>query len=153
VEAIVRFLALVLLLLVAISASAAESPSPERSEYLLSRGAGFLMKIGSPDFGARYGMTFEVIKRRRSSLYALVSFENPEDPEAPFVVEEFIARTQKEITPQSPPFFEARNNHVYTVTVELFSDAKHTQKVGEHRQGVLMSVDEELLPRLSVRLK
>lgn len=128
-----------------------EPPRAQKSEYLLSTGAGFLMQVDGD--GAAYGMTFELRKKVRKPLHAVVTFENPADPESPFVVEETIARGQRELRPGSPRFTEAHNGRIYQVRVDLYEDASKEKRLGSHVQGVLFSVPEALAPRLGVTLK
>ena len=141
---------LALFLLIPVAHSS-DPQAPSKSKYLATTAGGFIMRVG--DAGAQYGLTFELRKKIKDPIFATVTFDNPGNPESPMVVEAQIAPGQKSFTTTSPSFTVAENGRTYFVNVALYSDVSRSKILGEHRQGLLFYVDEQLAPRVGISLK
>jgi hypothetical protein len=121
------------------------SPSPNRSQYVVSRGAGFLF---TPEGGVVYGMTFELTQHLDQTVYAITLFENPEKRALPLRVEATIEPGNAEFQIKSPRLTTLTNNRLYMVHLSLYWDSAHAQPLGVHQQQVLFSVPPDLKLRI-----
>jgi hypothetical protein len=132
-------------LFVAASCANVGVPEPQRSEYVISTGAGFAM---TPERGVYYGMTFEFRRAFANPIFVVALFENPADSLSPLRVEKTVDAETLDFTIQSPQLKVLKNNKRYIVELSLYQDDAHTQLIGQHRQEVLFSVPREYKPRL-----
>ena len=112
---------------------AQSQPRPAKSKYLVTEGAGFMMKRGE---GVMYAVTFSVREPMASPLYATISFENPENRKSPYVLDLTVEPGQARILAQSPGISRIKNGKTYKVEVLLFSDQSRTERIGKHVQKV-----------------
>jgi hypothetical protein len=138
---------LVALLIVAngCSVNAPRTPNPNRSEYLVSKAAGFLFVPGN---GIVYGTAFALTRVMDSPVYAVALFENPEKGALPLRAEVTIEPGSLEFQVKSPRLTMLTNNKLYTVKLSLYWDVAHMQLLGVHQQQVLFSVPRDFELRI-----
>lgn len=127
------------------SVGASRLPKPNRSEYIVSKAAGFLFEPGG---GVVYGTAFALTRLSDRPVYAVALFENPENGALPLRTEVTIQAGILEFQVKSPRLAVLTNNRLYTVNVSLYSDDAHTQVLGVHQQQVLFSVPPDLELRI-----
>jgi hypothetical protein len=127
------------------SVNAPRSPSPNRSEYVVSKAAGFLF---APGAGVVYGTAFALTQHMDRPVYAVALFENPEKGALPLRVEVTIEPGNLEFQVKSPRLTILTNNRLYMVNLSLYWDDAHTQLLGVHQQQVLFSVPPDLELRI-----
>lgn len=141
--------AALLVLLAAPIALAGSPPKPVKSEFLVTEGGGFIMKRGE---GVMYAMTFSTRKSVESPLYAVISFENPTNKKAPFIVESTLQPDQKELLVDSPPILRIKNGATYEVKILIYSDESHTKQIGKHKQKILFSMPADAARSFGIEL-
>jgi hypothetical protein len=139
-----------MLLLMAILLSVANGcsvgqPRPNRSEFVLSTGAGFLM---TPDRGVTYGMAFELRRLMDRPVYVVAEFENPEQGSPPLRTDMMVEAGKLEFLVKSPRLIVLKNNTRYSVSLNLYWDEAHRQQFAKHRQEVLFSVPPDEIWRI-----
>jgi hypothetical protein len=139
-----RIALLIALLLVAVGCSVGP-PRPNRSEFVISTGAGFLM---TPDRGVMYGMNFELRRVMDKPVYVVARFENPEASSPPLRSDVTVEAGTLEFLVQSPRLTAITNNRRYMVDLTLYWDDAHTHAFATHRQEVLFSMPQEELWRI-----
>jgi hypothetical protein len=127
------------------SVSAPRLPNPNRSEYVVSKAAGFLF---APGGGVVYGTIFALTRLVDRPVYAVALFENPENGAPPLRAEVTIEPGNLEFQVKSPRLTILTNNRLYTVNLSLYSDDAHTQLLGVHQQQVLFRVPPDLELRI-----
>jgi hypothetical protein len=142
-------LAVLLLVLLSVASGCSfnpsRPPSPNRSEYILSKAAGFLFVPGG---GVVYGTAFALTRLIEKPVYAVALFENPESGAPPLRVAVTIEPGNSEFQVKSPRLNVLTNNRLYTVNLSIYLDDAHTQLLGVHQQQVLFSVPPDLELRI-----
>jgi hypothetical protein len=141
----VAFLTALLVAANGCSLSPLRPPPPNRSEYVISKGGGFLF---SPEGGVVYGTVFALNRLMDKPAYVVALFENPEDGAPPLRTEVTIEPGNLEFQVKSPRLTILTNNRLYSVNLSLYSDDAHTQLLGVHRQQFLFSVPLDLKLRI-----
>jgi hypothetical protein len=141
-EGMRRALALLSSVLVSTLCLADRQPTPNRTEYLLSVGAGFQL---SEENGVTYGMSYKVIKPLPAQVFCVAMFANPEDPDIPLTKELAVPADAKEIQVQSPAIHSIQNDRRYLVRLTLYLDAEHTKMLTQHDQAVLFQIPADML--------
>lgn len=127
-----------------LTSSNSSSPlSAASSEFLETSGGGFLLKSGKP----MYAMTYTAIKQIPSGVVLRVSFENPEEPNAPLVTE--VMPGGERILVRSKPLNAIKNRKNYKVIVELVKD---TQIISSHVQYVRFDMPDAILVQMGVTI-
>ncbi len=121
--------------------AAAKTPRPQKSQYLRSESAGFVM---SEEKGVIYSLAFKSRQKLEAPLFVTVQFENPSNAATPLVLQTKLEPGQEVLSVQSPRLTEITHDKVYQVEVLLYSDEARTALVGRHRQDVLFSVAPQL---------
>jgi hypothetical protein len=121
---------------------AASEPEPNKTEFLLTTGAGFQL---SKEKGAVYGMSYQVRSAFPADIFGVALFEDPSDPDKPLKKEFKVAADAKEIRLQSQGLRTVQNDHVYSVKLMLYLDPEHTDLLSEHDQDVLFNVPEAMV--------
>ena len=151
----IRILCAICILLSAVTSSFAllkkKAPKPEKSEYLLTAGGGFL-RAGKTR-GIVYAMTFKRLKMQDQTIYALITFENPTDKNQPLTVEMELPAGQEQIIAQSPVIKSIKNRKNYLVTVTLYADREHAEKLGEHKQEVQFYLPPKIAKQIGLKLR
>jgi hypothetical protein len=127
------------------SVSPARPPPPNRSEYVTSKGGGFLF---APEGGVVYGTIFALTRLMDKPVYVVALFENPESGAPPLRAQVTIEPGNLEFQVKSPRLIMLTNNRLYTVNLSLYLDDAHTQLLGVHRQQFLFSVPPDLELRI-----
>lgn len=140
-----RHIMLVVTLLMAANGCTVGPPRPNRSEFVISTGAGFLM---TPDRGVMYGMNFELRRIMDKPVYVVAEFENPEQGSPPLRTEVTVEAGTLEFLVQSRRLTVLKNYTRYSVSLALYWDEAHRHAFGRHRQEVLFSVPPEEIWRL-----
>jgi hypothetical protein len=135
----------VIILLAGGSGCSVGLPRSNRSEFVISTGAGFLL---TPDLGARYGMNFELRRIMDKPVYVVAEFENPEKGFPPLRSESVVEPGTLEFLVQSPRLTVLSNDARYSVRLTLYWDAAHTRLLGRHRQEVLFSLPQDQVSRV-----
>jgi len=117
-------------------------PQAEKSEYLATRSANFLCSANSLFILAAFDVR---AKNLAHPLYAVVRFENPTDPAAPFETSASIRVGDKDFQARSPALQSVKADTLYGIDVTLFSDEAHTHVVGRHHQD-LLSPEQVAIP-------
>ena len=150
----IRILCAVCILLCAVSPSFAlfkkKAPKPEKSEYLVTAGGGFL-RAGETR-GIVYAMTFKRLKMQDRTMYALITFENPSDKDRPLTAEMELTAGQEQIIAQSPVIKSIKNKKNYLVTVTLYADRERSEKLGEHKQELLFYLPPKIAKQIGLKL-
>jgi len=115
--------------------------SASKSEYLATAGGGFLLKSGKP----MYAMTYSTIKQLPEGTLLKVSFENPEDPNAPFLSE--VTPKGEKILIRSKAMDTIRNRTNYKVVVELIQSG---EIISTHIQYVRFDMPDAVLSQMGV---
>ncbi len=144
-----NFAAMILALLATTICLAVSPAKPEKSEYLVTEGGGFILKRGE---GVMYALTFVLRKELTAPLYATISFENPSDQKSPFVIQATLQPDQHELKVASPSIPRIKNGTTYEVEILLFSDEARTKRVGKHDQGVLFNMPPDAVRAFGVEL-
>jgi hypothetical protein len=126
-------------------ASAASQPGPNKTEYLVSTSAGFML---TGENGVAYGMSFHVRKPLPGPVYCVALFDNPAAPDAPLKREFSVAADATEVRVQSDGMHVIQNDHRYRVRLMLYLDPEHTTLLSEHDQEVLFSMPANMLGML-----
>jgi hypothetical protein len=129
------------LLSLAAIAEAASTPDPTRSEYLVSKQAGFEMQEGE---GAYYSLTVDLVKSVAGTLYVIARFDNPEDATKPLSTEVIVQAGSRTFHVRSQPLTALKNKKRYKIALQLYSDAACTQLIGSHVQEVVINVDRNM---------
>ncbi len=138
-------LSLSITLLSVVAGCSVGQPSPNRSEFVLSTGAGFLM---TPEGGVTYGMAFELRRMLDRPVYVVAEFENPEHGSSPLRAELIVDTGKLEFLVKSPRLAVLKNNTRYAVSLTLYWDEAHRQEFAKHRQEVLFSVPPDEIWRI-----
>ena len=144
----IRHVVVVLALIIAVggcSVTPLHPPPPNRSEYVISKGGGFLF---SPEGGVVYGTIFALNRVMDKPVYVVALFENPEKGAPPLRAEVTIEPGNLEFQIKSPRLTVLTNNTLYSVNLSLYSDNDHTQLSGVHRQQFVFSVPPDLKLRI-----
>ena len=120
-------------------------PEPNRSEYVISKTAGFLFVPGG---GVVYGTVFALTRSMEGPVYVVALFENPEKGAPRLRADATIVPGDLEFLIKSPPLTMLTNHRLYTVNLSLYSDNSHTQLLGVHQQQVLFSIPADLEMRV-----
>jgi hypothetical protein len=129
----------------ACTASPLRPPAPNRSEYVISKGGGFLF---SPEGGVVYGTIFALNQPMDRPVYVVALFENPVHGAPSLRAEVKVEPGNLEFQVKSPRLTTLTNNRLYSVNLSLFSDSAHTLLLGEHRQQYVFSVPPDLKLRI-----
>jgi hypothetical protein len=143
-----RHIVLLVALLIAANGcgvSPLRTPPPNRSEYVTSKGGGFLF---APEGGAVYGTIFALNRLMDNPVYVVALFENPEKGAPPLRADVTIEPGNLEFQVKSPRLTMLTNNRLYAVSLSLYSDGAYTQLLGVHRQQFLFSVPPDLKLRI-----
>lgn len=116
--------------------------SATKSEYLSTSGGGFLLKSGKP----MYAMTYTTIKQLPEGTILNVSFENPENPNEPFLSK--VTPEGERILIRSKTMSAIKNRTNYKVIVELVQDE---QIISTHVQYVRFDMPDAVLNQMGVK--
>jgi len=143
---------LCLSLLVAAATEASEGwfPVPARSERLLTVGM-YVKPI--ENVGATFGLTLKILQPSGSPIYVLANFENPAKSGSVLRTSMRVAPWAKTFDVVSPAFSDAQNFHKYDSEVTIFSDSKHHNPIGKHKQQIAFAMPETILDNLKNRFK
>jgi hypothetical protein len=120
-------------------------PAPNRSEFIISKGGGFLF---APDSGVVYGTIFALTRLMDRPVYVVALYENPDDGAPPLRAVVTIEPGIVEFQVKSPRLATLTNHRLYKVNLSLYSDDAHTQLLGVHQQQFLFSVPPDLELRI-----
>ena len=114
------------------------TPSAAKSEYLHTRGGGFVFKREESKTieSCRYVVMFAPAKPLTSPLYLRTRFENPTDASTPLVVDSEVARDSGTFTLESPPVRGLRAHRNYQMEILIFDSPERTRQIGQHVQYV-----------------
>lgn len=115
---------------------------PADTEYLTTTGGGFLLKSGKP----MYAMSYLVKKPLPDGSLLRVTFENPENPNEPFVKN--VKANEGEVMVRSEPMNSIKNRKNYRVLVEVVLS---TEVISSHVQFVRFEMPDALLKQIGVQ--
>ena len=141
-------LTLVILTLVASLCLAASPQKPTKTKYLLTTVGGFVM---TEENGAAYSMAYEVREKLPAQVYVVATFENPESPKEPLKREFETPADATSIKVESPGIHSIRNDVLYKVSLSLYLDAGHKNRLVEHNDKVLFKMGKQMHPFVKQR--
>jgi len=110
------------------------TPAPARSEYLLTKAAGFNgIAQGGKLRDLSYSLSLRVVKEIGKDVSVETCFENPEDFGRPVCAEGLLKQGEKELSISSPVMTGFINKHNYEVLITL-RDANTSTVLGTHKQ-------------------
>jgi len=114
-------------------------PSAAKSEYLRTKGGGFVFNKG--DGGGiescRYLVMLAPVKPSSSPLYLRTRFENPARSSNPLVVDSEMPRDSSTFTLESPPVRGLEPYLSYKIEVLVFDTPERTHQIGQHVQSLV----------------
>ena len=131
--------------LLLISGCLAANPTSSSSEYLITEGGGFALKL--KDRETVESCTYSIILRPATPLsqllYLNVIFENPADPNNPLTGQAILEPGMENIVINSPEVRGIKKGVNYKVLVEVYDNENRVNKIGEHIQYLQSSMNIE----------
>jgi hypothetical protein len=126
-------LPLVILLLLPLVAVPGQ-PKPTKTQYFETTEAGFVTLYPSSD--SKYDLALSVADELSRPVFLQVIYENPENRDEPDLQIAVVNAGQTIVRLESRVLKGFKNRKKYTVVVEIYSDSRMKQKLGEHIQVV-----------------
>jgi len=126
-------LPLVILLLLPLVAVPGQ-PKPTKTQYFETTEAGFVTLYPSSD--SKYDLALSVADELSRPVFLQVIYENPENRDEPDLQIAVVNARQTIVRLESRVLKGFKNRKKYTVVVEIYSDNRMKQKLGEHIQVV-----------------
>lgn len=137
-----RFRPAVMMLALASSLCLAASPqTPNMTKYLLTTVGSF---EATEENGIAYSMAYSVREPLPAQVFAVATFENPVSSKQPVRMEFEVPAGEKTIRVRSPGFHSIRNDTLYTVSLSLYLDPDHKNRLVKHDQKVLFKMGTEM---------
>lgn len=136
---------LVILLLLPLVALPGQ-PKPTKTQFFETTEAGFVAFYPSPD--TKYDLALRVADELPRPVYLQVVYENPENPDEPDLQIAVVNAGQSVVRLESRALEGFKNRKKYTVVVEIYSDNRMKQKLGEHVQIIqYIAIPDSVLQR------
>ncbi len=125
-----------------------DTPDPVESQFFITRTAIFW---GTPSLGLRYELVLKVKQPFTKAVYATVEFENPSDPNAPFVAKPKLLPGEEFLNAESDTFRAIHNPGLYTIRINLYEDAPRKILIGTHEQKVAFDIPKKNFKEMKLR--
>ncbi len=123
-------------------------PKAATSKHANAVSAGFSVNGATQKL---YGMvTFQVLDLEKGKYTAIITFENPDDPEVPFKSIQQINEGTKLIFMRTPDLNTLEHNKRYIATLTLHQDNEKGKVVSKLKQPVLATISPGMAEELNI---
>jgi hypothetical protein len=114
------------------------TPDPSTSDYFITRGAGFALKLDDQKKIVSCQYSLLLVPRQTISrpLYLRTRFDNPADPNKPLVTDSDIQPGSEKILISSPEVRGLQSHLNYKAEVLVFDSLDRIRQIGRHIQYV-----------------
>jgi len=142
---------LLFLCITTLSSCVTGPPKAATSKHANSISAGYSVNQNTQEL---YGMvTFQILDLEKGNYTAVITFENPDDPESPFTSIQPLDEKTKFVFMHTPGLKTVQQNKRYTATLTLHKGDKNGKVVSKLKQPVLMTVSPVMAEELEITTK
>jgi hypothetical protein len=119
----------------------AVAPEPAKTDYFQTQLAGLIIKVKQQEI--KYILDLKIVKPFPTKSFAEISFENPDNPQMPFVVTSIINPEDSTLLVYSPPVQRPQKGKYYKIDVRVFKDLSKKEIITKHTQTILSLINQE----------